>query len=209
MLGTSLLLVVIGLLLLAVLVPVSLAIYQRLRVPADERGGRRLSVVPSTVKVPAVLISTTPPATVQPTAPPEPPAATPLAQPAAPITEATVSIHRDELMPAPSGTEQMMWYGLLLCTAGPLEGQRFIIEEDGFYIGRDPALSQVVINDTRISKRHVRIIPRDGKVHAIDQGSTNGTFFRTAKSQRITDVQLKRGESIVLADNVATFISQI
>ncbi|MGZ8832237.1 MAG: FHA domain-containing protein, partial [Thermoanaerobaculia bacterium] len=154
---------------------------------------------------------------VQPTVPPEPPAPTPLAQPpapaprepVAPLSDSTVSINLDDQTPAPASTELLLWYGLLLCTTGPLEGQRFIIEEDGFYIGRDPALSQVVINDTRVSKRHVRIMPRDGKVHAIDQGSTNGTFLRTAKSERITDVQLKRGDTIVLADNVATFVYQI
>ena len=70
-------------------------------------------------------------------------------------------------------------------------------------------MSQVVINDSAFPKRHVRIMPRDGRVHAIDQSSTNGTFLRTAKSERITDVQLKRGETIILADNVATFVYQI
>ena len=219
MLGTVFL-VAIGLLLLVVLVPVSLAIYQRLRVPTDERGGgRRSSVLPSTVRIPVLKISSAQPSVpdVQPTVPPEPAAPAPLAQPPAPaprepvppMSDSTVIIQRDDQTPAPSATEQMQWYGLLLCTTGPLEGQRFIIEEEGFYIGRDPALSQVVINDTRISKRHVRIMPRDGKVHAIDQGSTNGTFFRTAQSERITDVQLKRGDTIVLADNVATFVYQI
>jgi len=211
---TSLLLLAVGLLLLVVLVPVSIAIYQRLRVPKDERGGRRRSSeVPSTVRVPVVKISS---ADVQPTVPPEPPAPTPPAkpdappmrEPAAPMSD-TISVHRDDLTSAPAATEQLQWYGLLLCTSGPLEGQRFIIEEDGFYIGRDPALSQVVINDTKISKRHVRIVPRDGKVHAIDEGSTNGTFLSTAKSERITDVQLKRGETIILADHVAAFIYQI
>jgi pSer/pThr/pTyr-binding forkhead associated (FHA) protein len=46
-------------------------------------------------------------------------------------------------------------------------------------------------------------------VRAIDEGSTNGTFLSTAKSQRITDVQLKRGDTIVLADDVVTFVYQI
>jgi hypothetical protein len=107
---------------------------------------------------------------------------------------------------APSGTEMMLWYGLLHCTSGPLEGQRFVIEDEGFYIGRDPSLAKVVIPDTRVSKRHVRIVPRDGKVWAIDQSSTNGTFVR---DQRITEVQLKRGDTLVLGDNAVTFVYQI
>ena len=100
----------------------------------------------------------------------------------------------------------VQWNGMLHCTGGALEGQRFIIEDEGFYIGRDPALATVVIPDTRISKRHVRIVPRDGRVWAIDQGSTNGTFL---KDQRITEVQLKRGDTLILGDSAATFVYQI
>ncbi|MEO8033881.1 MAG: FHA domain-containing protein, partial [Acidobacteriota bacterium] len=88
-------------------------------------------------------------------------------------------------------------------------GQRFIIEDEGFYIGRDSSLSKVVIPDGRVSKRHVRILPRDGKVWAIDQNSTNGTFLGKAGGQRITEVQLKRGDTLVLADGAATFVYQI
>jgi pSer/pThr/pTyr-binding forkhead associated (FHA) protein len=98
---------------------------------------------------------------------------------------------------------------MLACTGGPLEGQRFVIEETGFYIGRDASLSKVVINDTRVSKRHVRIIPRNGKVYAIDQSSTNGTFLGKAGGQRITEVQLKRGDVLVLADDAASFVYQV
>ena len=105
-----------------------------------------------------------------------------------------------------AGTEMVQWNGMLHCTGGALEGQRFIIEDQGFYIGRDPALATVVIPDSRISKRHVRIVPRDGRVWAIDQGSTNGTFL---KDQRITEVQLKRGDTLILGDNAATFTYQI
>ena len=110
---------------------------------------------------------------------------------------------------APAGTEMLQWYGMLHCTSGSLQGQRFVVEEEGFYIGRDPALSTIVIADTRVSKRHVRILPRDGKVWAIDEGSTNGTFMAAAPGQRITEVQLKRGDTLVLGDGAATFVYQI
>jgi pSer/pThr/pTyr-binding forkhead associated (FHA) protein len=52
-------------------------------------------------------------------------------------------------------------------------------------------------------------VPRNGKVWAVDQNSTNGTFMGAAGGQRITEVQLKRGDTIVLADNAATFVYQI
>ena len=111
--------------------------------------------------------------------------------------------------PGGGGTELVEWYGLLQCTGGALEGQRFVVEAGGIYIGRDPSLSQIAIADNRISKRHVRIIPRDGKVWAIDQNSTNGTFLASNPGVRITDVELKRGETIILSDGAATFVYRI
>jgi pSer/pThr/pTyr-binding forkhead associated (FHA) protein len=113
--------------------------------------------------------------------------------------------------PGDSGgkTEMVQWYGMLLCTDGPLAGQRFVIEEEGLYIGREPSLAQIVIHDSRISKRHLRIVPRNGKVMAIDQNSTNGTYLGKAGGQRITEVQLKRGDVLVLSDNAASFQYQI
>jgi hypothetical protein len=128
--------------------------------------------------------------------PPPPPAASDLTQAEFPA-------------PAREGTEMVQWYGMLVCTAGPIAGKRFIIEDAGFYIGRDPVLAQVVIADSRISKRHVRIVVKDGKVHAVDQDSTNGTFLGKAGGERVTDVQLRKGDTLILADNAATFTYQI
>ena len=190
-------------LLLVVLVPVGIALFQRLR---PER-------------------SSAPPVSPQPqrgAAPPPPRRATPDAptdkverQTAAPLPdiapqadgEATVAFTPAKTAPSSGGgTEMVQWNGMLHCTSGPLAGQRIVIEDEGFYIGRDPQLSKVVISDSRISKRHVRILPRDGKVWAIDEGSTNGTFLR---GQRVTEVQLKRGDTLVLGDDAATFVYQI
>ena len=142
-----------------------------------------------------------------PFAPPPPP---PAPRPAEEAADATRMMDRSEITPpAPQSTEMMQWYGMLTCTAGALEGQRFIVEEEGFFIGRDPQFSKVVINDGRISKRHVHIVPRDGRVHAIDEGSTNGTFIGQAGGERVTDVQLRRGDVLVLADGAAAFLYQV
>jgi hypothetical protein len=194
-------------LLLVVFVPVGIALFQRLRVPKDSRGA---AAAPKKVPPPPIIdqVTTTKvpsvPGVPIPAAPPRAPAPPPDATPI-PIKDTKVFTPEGE---SPAGTEMMMWYGMLNCTSGPLEGQRFVIEEEGFYIGRDPALSQVAIPDGRVSKRHVRILPRNGKVWAIDQNSTNGTFLGKGE-QRITEVQLKRGDTLVLADNVATFVYQI
>ena len=178
----------------------------------------RSASLPPTLKIPAlkpdastdrvarpkeVPLAEPPPAPAPPPPPPPPP-------PASSDPTRIERLPTDTFEPDPrSGTEMVQWYGLLNCVSGELEGQRFVIEEEGFYIGRDPVLSTVVIPDKRVSKRHVRIVPRDGHVWAIDQGSTNGTFLASAMGTRISEVQLKRGDTLILGDNAATFVYQI
>jgi pSer/pThr/pTyr-binding forkhead associated (FHA) protein len=190
----------IVLLLLVVLIPAGLALVQRIKAGTPERPAARGAANAPTTKIPPLQAS-------------EAAAPTPAAPAARPAPEPKAGATIMAPMPAPQAeggsTVMVQWYGLLQCTAGALEGQRFIIEEGGLYIGRDPAMSQIAIADNRISKRHVRIIPRDGKVMAIDQNSTNGTFLGKAGGERITEVQLKRGDVLVLADNAATFVYSI
>lgn len=209
----GILLAVIVILLLVVLIPVGIALFQRLRPERTPVGPREKAAPPPppvqnlpTSKIRAIAEVPTDKVSRQPAAPPDltPSAAPPIAATVAPPPADRTRI--PDASDVVSGTEMMQWYGMLNCTAGPLEGQRFIIEDEGFYIGRDPALASVVVPDTRVSKRHLRIVPRDGKVWAIDQGSTNGTFMG---GQRITEVQLKRGDTLILGDNAATFVYQV
>ena len=186
------------LLLLVVLVPVGVALVQRIRAGTPVRAAAAREPISEnqiTAKVPPLRPSDSAPVPPAAPAPRKEPAATHLA----PVPTA----------PAAESTEMVKWYGMLQCTSGALEGQHFIIEEGGLYIGRDPAMSQVAISDNRISKRHVRIVPRDGKVMAIDQNSTNGTYLAKNPGVRITDVELKRGDTIILGDGAATFVYQI
>jgi len=192
-------------LLLVLLIPVGIAMYQRMKPAPPERGGPR----------PAAPQPPPPPAADQrtgrvPALSQEPIAYTPPA-PQPPIREETRTVMADELKGGtPGATEAVVWFGMLRCTAGPLEGKTFIVEEDGVYIGRDPSLAQIVIEDSRVSKRHLGVMPRNGKVWAIDQSSTNGTFLsKESKLERITEHQLKRGDTLVLADGAATFVYQI
>lgn len=197
----GILLAVIVVLLLVVLVPVGIALYQRLRperAPAAPPRPKAAPIPPA----PRVTSDVATDKVSRPVAAPPPD----IAPQAAPSFDATRLDHEPKAVEAPAGTEMVQWNGMLHCTKGPLEGQRFVIEDEGLYIGRDPALAKVVVPDSRVSKRHVRILPRDGKVWAIDEGSTNGTFM---KGQRITEVQLKRGDTLVLGDDAATFVYQI
>jgi pSer/pThr/pTyr-binding forkhead associated (FHA) protein len=97
-------------------------------------------------------------------------------------------------------------FGAITCTSGALMGQRFEIRPEGIYIGRDGTLSQIVINDNRVSKRHVWIGPRNGRVAVVDQGSTNGTFLNVPGSQRITEAYLNPGDTVIVSEaDVARF----
>jgi hypothetical protein len=184
-----------------VLVPVGIALFQRLRPEKVVAApAARPAPPPIPPRAPDASEKSTDRIERQPAS--RPPDLTPrAAEPPPPPVERTIVPDA-----SPESTEMVQWNGLLHCTSGPLEGQRFVIDDVGFYIGRDPALAKVVVADSRVSKRHVRIVPRDGKVWAIDEGSTNGTFI---KGQRITEVQLKRGDAIVLGDDAATFVYQI
>lgn len=184
---------------LVVLVPVGVALVRRVLAGTPDRAAAARGPVVEdqiTAKVPPLRPSDQAAAVPAAPVPRKEPAATHLAP-----------IPTDP--PPAEATEMVQWYGMLQCTSGALEGQHFIIEESGLYIGRDPAMSQVAISDKRISKRHVRIIPRDGKVMAIDQNSTNGTYLANNPGVRITDVELKRGDTIILGDGAATFLYQI
>lgn len=212
----GILLAVIVILLLVVLIPVGIALYQRMRperpaAPPKERAAPPPSPVTPTTRIPAMTpekitdkIAKQAPPDLAPA-----PAPAPAPPPAPPNPSATIadSVALPKLSESSgSGTEMVQWFGMLHCTSGPLEGQRFIVDDEGFYIGRDPSLAKIVVPDSKVSKRHLRIVPRDGRVWAIDEGSTNGTFLR---GQRITEVQLKRGDTLVLGDNAATFVYQI
>lgn len=97
--------------------------------------------------------------------------------------------------------------GELRGVSGPIAGQSFPIPRDGFYIGRDRGMSQLVIDDIRVSKRHVWVGVRDGAVVAIDEGSTNGTFLNE-RGNRITNAQLNSGDTLIISDDVARLVYQ-
>ena len=97
-------------------------------------------------------------------------------------------------------------YGTIQFVSGPLSGQRFDIKADGDYIGRDGGSSQIVVADPRISKRHVWIGVRNGKVVIEDQNSRNGTFVNDPRSARVTETPLSAGDTVILGESdVARF----
>ena len=97
-------------------------------------------------------------------------------------------------------------YGAIHFVSGPLSGQRFEIKAAGDFIGRDGGSSQIVIGDPRISKRHVWIGVKNGRVVIEDQNSRNGTFVNDPRSPRVTEISLNSGDTVILGESdVARF----
>lgn len=91
---------------------------------------------------------------------------------------------------------------LLEAISGPLSGQIFPLDRPDMLLGRSPG-NHIVIPSAQLSKRHVRIVARDGDFHIVDLGSTNATFVN---GNRISEpVQLKTGDEIRLGDNTLRF----
>lgn len=97
-------------------------------------------------------------------------------------------------------------YGSIRFVSGPLSGQQFQVKPDGDFIGRDGGSAQIVIGDPRISKRHLWIGVRGGRVVIEDQNSRNGTFVNDPRSARITETSLNAGDTVILGESdVARF----
>ncbi|HSS21004.1 MAG TPA: FHA domain-containing protein [Pyrinomonadaceae bacterium] len=97
-------------------------------------------------------------------------------------------------------------YGHIKFVSGVLAGQEFAVEPEGAYIGRESTLSQIVVADPRISKRHVWIGVRDGEVKIVDENSRNGTFVNDPRSERVTEATLHSGDTVILGESdVARF----
>jgi two-component system, cell cycle response regulator len=68
--------------------------------------------------------------------------------------------------------------------------------------GRDPGCD-VVLRDGDVSRRHARVVPRDGGHLLVDLGSTNGTFVNGA---RVETVPLAPGDRIALGGAAARYL---
>jgi len=145
---------------------------------------------------------------------PEPEPAPPLVEPSAPRYEEpptvtstdssdfdpsrTVAIVRETTLP--------ISYGTIRFVSGVLEGQQFEVDPEGSYVGRESTLSQIVVSDPRISKRHLWIGVRDGVVKIVDHDSRNGTFINDPKSERVTEATLNSGDTVIMGESdVARF----
>ena len=117
----------------------------------------------------------------------------------------TIDLSRTVAITPEMSTEPIT-YGSIKFVSGALAGKEFEIKPDGEFVGRDGSSSQVVIPDPRISKRHLWIGVREGRVVIVDQESRNGTFVNDPKSPRVKETSLNPGDTVILGESdVARF----
>jgi S1-C subfamily serine protease len=188
-------LLLIGLLLIIIIAAVVIA----------RRRGRAKKVGPAAPDGGRVRPAPTP--APLPHSPPPPPSPTPAPIPRVAVGDQgmTVDLSRTVAITA-DGDAFKPNYGSIRFVSGPLSGQQFQIKPDGDFIGRDGGSSQIVIGDPRISKRHLWIGVKGGRVVIADQNSRNGTFVNDPKSARVTETSLNAGDTVILGESdVARF----
>jgi len=90
--------------------------------------------------------------------------------------------------------------GALNCIRGSLMGQRFALTATGLIVGRQPGVAHVVVNDQRASGKHVWIGVEQGRLVAIDQGTTNGTYINDVARGRITRAELRDSDVVIVSE---------
>lgn len=88
----------------------------------------------------------------------------------------------------------------LYMRSGPTPGERFPLEKQEIWLGRDPS-NDIVIADPEVSRRHARFLQRGGTYAIEDMGSTNGTLVN---GEMITTLKmLSHGDVIELGEHTS------
>lgn len=80
---------------------------------------------------------------------------------------------------------------------GPEEGQSFDIDAESLTIGRS-AENHIQLNDRTVSRKHLKIVKREGIYYIEDLGSHNGTFIIGDKITPGTEQQVSEGVPIAI-----------
>ena len=131
---------------------------------ASSGGGGEYVAIESTVAAAAT-------ATPFPAAPPPP---TPASMPPEPRRVAATEVVNQQM---PSSA----W---LVARSGARANKEFGLQRNENLIGRDGSQSDIVLDDSTVSKQHAKIRYENGQFVLYDMGSTNGTFVNNRRIQR-------------------------
>lgn len=83
-----------------------------------------------------------------------------------------------------------------------IDGQRYSINSDSIVLGRSSE-ADILVDDTGVSRRHLEIRGQQGRIYAVDLGSTNGSFVN---GQRVNgQAELTDGSTITMGRSRLVF----
>lgn len=94
----------------------------------------------------------------------------------------------------------------LTMRSGPTPGKSFPLDQEEILVGRDLA-NDISISDPEVSRRHARLMNREGSIFVEDLGSTNGSFLN---GERVTAPQpLRAGDVVTLGESIVLIFEKI
>lgn len=93
----------------------------------------------------------------------------------------------------------------LILIRGTPQGHRYFITEDEMIIGRDPAAS-ISIADQTISKKHAKIVKEGTVIKIEDLGSSNGTLINGKKLEAGHVAKLAKEDMIKLGNSIVKYL---
>lgn len=79
------------------------------------------------------------------------------------------------------------------------ERQEIKIRKTPFFIGKDSTKMDGVVEDSQVSRSHLKIVMEEGRVFVIDQESTNGTYVNSKKLVAWERCEIQSGDRLCIA----------
>lgn len=90
---------------------------------------------------------------------------------------------------------------MLRIISGPSKGQSFPLDGEVIFLGRGPE-NQIQIEDKSVSRRHLKILQKDGKWFFVDLDSTNGTFIHNKPIEPGREVEVQERTPVAVGSVV-------
>jgi hypothetical protein len=123
----------------------------------------------------------------------------PETQSAAPAMAEAVDMGLTQVEPQPAiesrPTASPGIHGRIEVVVGSQQISSYLVTDNPLLIGRDPAQSQVIIQEPIVSKLHCQIFARGGEVFVKDLNSTNGVYVN---EEKIGERALQDGDVVFL-----------
>ncbi|MDY6881025.1 MAG: ATP-binding protein [Desulfatiglans sp.] len=87
---------------------------------------------------------------------------------------------------------------------GSEKGKSFVIEGDSAYVGR-MSENDIQIDDSSISRRHLKVVVRDNRYKIVDLRSTNGTFINRVRINPDREYEVEEGVPIAIGKVLISF----